>query len=311
MDRAEWPESLTTTQGGGANRRPRLNLRAATGGARRVIPLPAKIVRGSGVFEVNSATSLRVAPGDRDALSAARYLAALWKRTNGLTLPVSPGAPDQAASVILFQTEPGFGPEAYRLEVASHGITVSATTAAGLFYGAVTLWQLLPPGPTTGQIAAQTILDEPRYPWRGLMLDSARHFQSPAFVRSMIDWMAWHKLNVLQWHLTDDQGLAPADPQVSEAHFGGGVADSGRRSRRRAGTAVRWVLHSGTGARDRGVRGHSPCADHSRNRYAGPCASRDRGVPVARRRRTVTAGVVPTGACIRICSTLSQVPLSF
>ena len=38
------------------------------------------------------------------------------------------------------------------------------------------------------------------------MLDSARHFQSPAFVRSMIDWMAWHKLNVLHWHLTDDQG---------------------------------------------------------------------------------------------------------
>ena len=98
-----------------------------------VIPLPAKIVRGSGVFEVNSATSLRVAPGDRDALSAARYLAALWKRTNGLTLHVSAEArADQTASVILFQTEPGFGPEAYRLEVASHRITVSATTAAGL-----------------------------------------------------------------------------------------------------------------------------------------------------------------------------------
>ena len=42
--------------------------------------------------------------------------------------------------------------------------------------------------------------------WRGLMLDSARHFQSPAFIRSMIEWMAWHKLNVLHWHLTDDQG---------------------------------------------------------------------------------------------------------
>ena len=45
-----------------------------------------------------------------------------------------------------------------------------------------------------------------RTAWRGLMLDSARHFQSPAFIRSMIDWMAWHKLNVLHWHLTDDQG---------------------------------------------------------------------------------------------------------
>ncbi len=79
-------------------------------------------------------------------------------------------------------------------------------TAAGLFYGAVTLWQLLPVGSGGGEIAAQTITDEPRYSWRGLMLDSSRHFQSPAFVRSMIDWMAWHKLNVLHWHLTDDQG---------------------------------------------------------------------------------------------------------
>jgi hexosaminidase len=172
-----------------------------------VIPLPANIVRGSGSFEMNAATALQVSQGDRDALSAARYLAALWKRTNGLSVHVSSGSADAAASsVITFQTKPGFGPEAYRLEVTPHRITVSATTAAGLFYGAVTLWQLLPPGPATGQIAVQTILDEPRYPWRGLMLDSARHFQSPAFVRSMIDWMAWHKLNVLHWHLTDDQG---------------------------------------------------------------------------------------------------------
>jgi hexosaminidase len=52
----------------------------------------------------------------------------------------------------------------------------------------------------------QTIRDAPAYPWRGLMLDSARHFQSISFIRSMIDWMAWHKLNVLHWHLTDDQG---------------------------------------------------------------------------------------------------------
>src|SRR6202044_570836 len=92
------------------------------------------------------------------------------------------------------------------LEVSPNRIIISATTAAGLFYGAVTLWQLLPAGASGGEIAAQTITDAPRYPWRGLMLDSARHFQSPAFVRSMIDWMAWHKLNVLHWHLTDDQG---------------------------------------------------------------------------------------------------------
>ncbi len=48
--------------------------------------------------------------------------------------------------------------------------------------------------------------DAPRFAWRGLMLDSARHYQHPEFIRQLIDWMALHKLNVLHWHLTDDQG---------------------------------------------------------------------------------------------------------
>ena len=146
--------------------------------------------------------------GDRDAGNAARYLAGLWTRTNGLTLPVISGRakPGDGTHSIAFAHRGGLGPEAYEITVMPQQITVSASSAAGLFYGAVTLWQLLPPGSSGGQIPVQTIRDAPVYAWRGLMLDSARHFQSPAFVRSMIDWMAWHKLNVLHWHLTDDQG---------------------------------------------------------------------------------------------------------
>jgi hexosaminidase len=171
-----------------------------------VIPQPAKIEPGSGSFKVSSATIIQAAGADAAALQGARYLSALWKRSNQLSLPIASKGIPTGASLISFRTEPGFAAEAYRLKVSPHRITISATTAAGLFYGAVTLWQLLPAGSSGGEIAAQTIIDEPRYPWRGLMLDSARHFQSPVFVRSMIDWMAWHKLNVLHWHLTDDQG---------------------------------------------------------------------------------------------------------
>jgi hexosaminidase len=174
-----------------------------------VIPLPADIVPGTGSFNVSRATVVRVPPHDADAASAARYLVELWTRTNVLTLPLQMGAPgSDAASTdeIEFRRQSGLGPEAYELSVAPHRITVSASGAAGLFYGAVTLWQLLPTGAEAGPIPAQTIRDAPVYAWRGLMLDSARHFQPPAFVRSMIDWMAWHKLNVLHWHLTDDQG---------------------------------------------------------------------------------------------------------
>jgi hexosaminidase len=178
---------------------------AARGG---VIPLPAETVPGVGSFNIGPGTVVRVPSGDRDAAAAARYLVELWARTNHLTLPVvgtaSPGTP--SIDTIGFRRKSGFGPEAYGIEVTPRKISVSSSSAAGLFYGAVTLWQLLPPGGDTGEIPAQTIRDAPAYPWRGLMLDSARHFQTPASIRSMIDWMAWHKLNVLHWHLTDDQG---------------------------------------------------------------------------------------------------------
>ena len=178
---------------------------AARGG---VIPLPAETVPGVGSFNIGPGTVVRVPSGDRDAAAAARCLVELWTRTNHLTLPVvgtaGPGTP--GIDTIGFRRRSGFGPEAYGIEVTPQQITVSSSSAAGLFYGAVTLWQLLPPGGNTGEIPAQTIRDAPAYSWRGLMLDSARHFQTPASIRSMIDWMAWHKLNVLHWHLTDDQG---------------------------------------------------------------------------------------------------------
>jgi hexosaminidase len=161
----------------------------------------------TGSFELSVDTIIEAPRASRGAADAARYLAELWRRTNGMMLALRSSSADASTdSLIRFERHPGYGPEAYRLEVAPHRIIVSASTATGLFYGAITLWQLMPPGAKRAAIAAQTINDEPRYAWRGLMLDSARHFQSPAFIRSMIDWMAWHKLNELHWHLTDDQG---------------------------------------------------------------------------------------------------------
>jgi hexosaminidase len=169
--------------------------------------MPAEIKLGKGSFELSGATIIEAPRASGGAADAARYLSGLWQHTNGMSLAVRSSSADASSdSLIRFQQQQGLGPEAYRVEVAPHRIIVSASTSAGLFYGAITLWQLLPAGPKSGTIAAQTIIDEPRYAWRGLMLDSSRHFQSPAFIRSMIDWMAWHKLNVLHWHLTDDQG---------------------------------------------------------------------------------------------------------
>ena len=86
---------------------------------------------------------------------------------------------------------------------------ISAATDAGLYYGAVTLWQLLSQSEGAASeidVPALEIVDAPRFGWRGILLDSSRHFQSPSSVKSFIDAMALHKLNVLHWHLTDDQG---------------------------------------------------------------------------------------------------------
>src|SRR5262245_37132865 len=173
----------------------------------RVVPLPASVVPGSGQFRLDD--GVRILAADARAATVARYLAELIGRTRGIRLDASnTGEPGGAIRLLL---EPGaaLSPEAYRLDVTAEGIDIRAADARGLFYGAVTLWQLATAdGAESGsaEIAAVHIDDAPRFSWRGLMLDSARHYQSPAFIRQLIDWMALHKLNVLHWHLTDDQG---------------------------------------------------------------------------------------------------------
>jgi hexosaminidase len=180
-----------------------------------VIPIPNAVVPGHGSFNFDSATIIRIPAHDSDARSAADYFSDLMTRSKRPIPRIVSGnaISGQVRPAIAFRRRAGLGPEAYRLEVTPHGVIVSATGGAGLFYGAVTLWQLMTPeerpaaaSAQATMIPAQVIRDAPAYPWRGLMLDSARHYQSVAFIRSMIDTMALHKLNVLHWHLTDDQG---------------------------------------------------------------------------------------------------------
>ena len=174
-----------------------------------LIPLPAQLSVASGRFTVDAATPVVVADDHASSLRTARWLTALVSRTRGLKLGVHQGAPLPRAIVM------GLDPkldtdndEAYVLDVAADGIRLTARTEAGLFRGATTLWQLLTPDAARGavDVPALHIRDRPRFAWRGLMLDSVRHFQSVAEVETLLDQMAQHKLNVLHWHLTDDQG---------------------------------------------------------------------------------------------------------
>ncbi|MEO5584634.1 MAG: family 20 glycosylhydrolase [Flavobacteriales bacterium] len=96
--------------------------------------------------------------------------------------------------------------EWYSLRVASDHITLTATTEEGLLRGSRTLIQLLEEGKGTGSIPCLSITDEPRFAWRGMHLDVARHFFPVPFVKKYIDLLARYKMNSFHWHLTDDQG---------------------------------------------------------------------------------------------------------
>jgi hexosaminidase len=174
-----------------------------------LVPLPAQLTVADGTFRVDAQTPIVTADHDESTRRTAQYLAELVARTRGLQLSVKQGS----ASVpgIVLQRDPRApvaNREGYALDVTPQGIRVTARDEAGLFYGAVTVWQLLTPDTRRGavQVPAMHISDQPRFAWRGLMLDSTRHFQSVAEVERLLDQMAEHKLNTFHWHLTDDQG---------------------------------------------------------------------------------------------------------
>ncbi|SEJ25565.1 beta-N-acetylhexosaminidase [Frateuria terrea] len=174
-----------------------------------LIPLPAQLKLQPGRFTVDARTPLVLASHDAATRQTGQYLVDLLARTRGLKLAVA-GEAGNAPAIRLRRDPQAAVVHAggYTLSVTPQGIDVAARDDAGLFHGAITLYQLLTPDARHGavELPALTIRDWPRFAWRGLMLDSARHFQSVAEVERLIDQMAQHKLDVLHWHLTDDQG---------------------------------------------------------------------------------------------------------
>jgi len=182
---------------------------AAQGVSVDVIPKPQSVEAGAGAaLWLREGTPIIVPRGDAGALRSARWLAELIRRSRGLVLvPGVPAGAGRAAIVFTRRSGPADS-EAYRIKIGGGRVVIEASSNAGFLYGAVTLWQLATTEAGSGpvRLAPLTIADQPRFAWRGMLIDSARHMQSPAFILKTIDWMALHKLNVLQWHLTDDQG---------------------------------------------------------------------------------------------------------
>ncbi len=199
-----------------------LPLLAATAGmadgmpASALIPQPERLERRPGRFHLAADTAILA---DSPSLQTARQLAARLRPATGYPLAVDrkffSGA--AAPNTILLTTQSAdtnLAPEGYALSVSTNSIVIRAPTQAGLFYGAQTLAQLLPPEIFSTHRAARPdwvapcveIQDRPRFKWRGLMLDVSRHFYTKSEVERMLDMMALYKLNRFHWHLTDDDG---------------------------------------------------------------------------------------------------------
>lgn len=168
-----------------------------------LLPMPASITAEKGSYALSgNGLLLSADPADQGVMAARSRFLSLVARSSGPKFHVNVDAPGGIAFTRDLSVA---GDEAYRLEVTPRAITIRASGDAGLFYGAETLWQLVASA-KGDRIPAVRIDDKPAFGWRGVMLDSARHFQPASYIETLLDRMAAEKLNVFHWHLTDDQG---------------------------------------------------------------------------------------------------------
>ena len=170
-----------------------------------LIPQPVEMEVGEGSFSLRGPI---VIDAEGSARGAARVLAhELTTRTRQpARLRSSSDSVDQRPVIVLDGALAAPSPEAYNLVVTEHGVRIFASGDAGFVWGCQTFMQLLHEGETGWLARCLTITDYPRFPWRGLLIDCSRTFKSLDYLRKTLDRMAYYKLNVLQLHLTDDQG---------------------------------------------------------------------------------------------------------
>ncbi len=183
-----------------------------------LVPKPLKIERGRGRFLLGPGTGIYFQEGSAEAARAAKWLAWFLSRGAGLRLRVEAWSGKGTPSFGVLFTRRGakaeLGREGYVLEVRPASVVIRSAGGAGLFYGAQTLRQLLPPRVEADhQVKGAPLLapclrieDKPRFKWRGMHLDVSRHFFPPGQIKEYIDYLAMLKLNVFHWHLVDDGG---------------------------------------------------------------------------------------------------------
>ncbi len=175
-----------------------------------VVPEPVFVLQKEGSFTLKDNPRISLI-GIGQNSPTARYVMASLRHGHLRPSMVSAGKKSDINMIILDTANPELGDEGYLLEVRSNGIHLSANTERGLFYAYQTLVQMIPADARKVRYRAITlpectILDYPRFEWRGAHLDVCRHFFPTKFVKKFLDVMALYKLNRFHWHLTDDHG---------------------------------------------------------------------------------------------------------
>lgn len=170
-----------------------------------IIPAPVSVKKTDGNFTLSQQTTILADSTDNKAVQFfMAYLQGKYMLRN--QLKANTGGNTNNTIVLTSTGTDGLPPEGYRLTITPQQVTI-AGKGAGLFYGIQTLMQLMPlERSATAKLPCVQIEDYPRFGYRGMHLDVARHFFSVEFVKKYIDLMAMYKLNTFHWHLTDDQG---------------------------------------------------------------------------------------------------------
>ncbi|HVI47888.1 MAG TPA: beta-N-acetylhexosaminidase [Chitinophaga sp.] len=170
-----------------------------------VIPLPQQALNKKETCTLNGRTLIIA----RDAIFQSQAIWLQQELQKRFNINTAVGMRGKVFTITLQSNKALTNPEGYTLSMSSTGITISASSPDGAFYGAVTLLQLAGAAKKNDNalvLDCWNIKDEPRYAWRGLMLDESRFFFGKEKVRSLLDWMAFYKLNRFHWHLTDMPG---------------------------------------------------------------------------------------------------------
>jgi hexosaminidase len=182
--------------------------------------MPASVQMGTGQLPITASFSVAVS-GARDASldSEVQRFQTLLSRQTGIPLYPAPGAAPtlQINAEHSRETVQKLGEdESYELTVTDSGAKLTAPNPLGILHGMQTFLQLVQITPTGFAVPAVTIKDQPRFPWRGLLIDVSRHFIPLDVLKRNLDAMAAVKMNVLHWHLSDDQGFRVESKKFSK-----------------------------------------------------------------------------------------------